>query len=110
MNTIFIISFVLISMQLTKAEEKKDCKITEAEAEACGARMMILNDNFTMPKDEADIDKRCKSIEVGIECFKDYSKNCLDSFSSRIMGMVARNGKKMADKICSTKESRTGIN
>src|ERR1700712_1456141 len=107
MNLIFVLSFILFGIQLSKAVEKKECKISDAEAEACGSKMMILNENFTMPKDVSDIERRCKGIDEGVTCFKDYAKNCLDQFSSRIMGMVGRNGKKMIDKICSTPENRT---
>ncbi|CAG2171785.1 unnamed protein product [Oppiella nova] len=87
----------------------KKCVMSESDAEACGAQMLILNENMTIPKSEAEILEKCTNIEKGIECYKEYAKTCLDPMASRVMSMVSRNGKKLADRLCKEESSRTEL-
>ncbi|CAG2118614.1 unnamed protein product [Medioppia subpectinata] len=109
MNLILLVVIVATyGTSVCRAAARK-CEMTEAQAESCGAKMMILNDNVTLPETETEIETRCKDIESGIECFKKYANTCLDPMASRVMTMVSRNGKKMSDKICKEQPGRIGL-
>ncbi|XP_054160028.1 uncharacterized protein LOC128958238 [Oppia nitens] len=97
---------VIIGTGVLVSGEDKKCDITEEQAESCGVKMQLLNENVTLPKTDQEILDKCGDINKGIDCFQNYAKNCLDNMSARMMTMIARNGKKLADKVCNSEASR----
>jgi hypothetical protein len=70
--------------------------------------MIIGNKNFTIPKDDSEILEHCQHINDGIQCYRNYIRNCLSSLAKQVMSVIAKNGKKMADMICKSETNRKG--
>ncbi len=75
----------------------------------CGSHLLIIgNRNFTIPKDDSEILENCQHINDGIQCYRNYVRNCLTSFAKQVMALITKNGQKMVNMICKSDANRKG--